>query len=459
VAHTSPLFAVRVWLLSAAAIGLAFYEGGLRRAIAVLFASMALIGDRVTASMVESSSLAPGVESTIADGWGALIVAMLGGMFITAERGRRRDNDRTAALGRFLAAVGTGCDSRDVFRAALGELSRLSGAEEVVVVLEDQTFGLVLIVFGRADENGMTIRLRALREPASSKYVRNGSTLPRALARIQARRRVRSLEFRPGHGWRGCLYVINPSWTHDRAAFREGFDALLEQCCGALLATRDVRRIRHEAATRERARLGRELHDGVVQGLASLDLELEAMRHAMAEPPNPALDGALAQIQHRLRQELSAVRDLQRRARGVDIDGPRLVAALHDLTRRFEAETGIETSLVAPAAADDLPAAVCAELLRIVQEALVNVRRHSHARHVRVDLTEADGRWLLTVEDNGSGVATGSDTPLRRPAVIEERARAIGASLSVTTPVAGGTRLQIAMTRREQWTNHAKCVS
>ena len=117
---------------------------------------------------------------------------------------------------------------------------------------------------------------------------------------------------------------------------------------------------------------------------------------------------------------------------------------------RFKRETGIRASFAADVAHVTLSPRTCGELARIVQEALVNVRRHSQATAVHVRVAAADSTLTLIIEDNGRGFAFDGrleDDELwrerRGPAVIHERARSIGAFLTVNSTPGRGARLDV----------------
>jgi signal transduction histidine kinase len=99
-----------------------------------------------------------------------------------------------------------------------------------------------------------------------------------------------------------------------------------------------------------------------------------------------------------------------------------------------------------------LPAPTALELARIVQEALVNVRKHSRARNVLVRLTNTDQACTLVVEDDGQGFdfeGRLSDRELEErrvgPAIIKERARIAGAQLAVDSAPGIGARLELTL--------------
>jgi two-component system sensor histidine kinase DegS len=97
-----------------------------------------------------------------------------------------------------------------------------------------------------------------------------------------------------------------------------------------------------------------------------------------------------------------------------------------------------------------LPSAVCRELARIAQEALVNVRKHSGARQVIVQLLQEEDGWQLVVEDDGvgfpfSGRISQSELEAsgKAPAIIRERVRLIQADLTIESKPGKGSRIEV----------------
>ena len=95
------------------------------------------------------------------------------------------------------------------------------------------------------------------------------------------------------------------------------------------------------------------------------------------------------------------------------------------------------------------------ELVRIVQEALVNIRKHSGARTVVLRLTAADDGLVLTVDDDGRGFQFEGrlnldelDAARRGPLVIKERVRVLGGTMRIDSAPGRGSRLEIFVPRR-----------
>jgi signal transduction histidine kinase len=101
-----------------------------------------------------------------------------------------------------------------------------------------------------------------------------------------------------------------------------------------------------------------------------------------------------------------------------------------------------------------MPQRVCREILHIVQESLVNVRKHSGARHALVRLAGANDKWTLTVEDDGKGFPFEGrydeeqmQAAGKGPVIIRERVGLIAGTLTVESNPGQGTRLEVLVPR------------
>ena len=207
------------------------------------------------------------------------------------------------------------------------------------------------------------------------------------------------------------------------------------------------------ASNRAGARaLPAELHDGVIQSLAGLEMRLEAIRRR-AHTIHPALAGELLEVRDLLHDEAIRSREMMQQLRQADMDARRLPYELTDLVERFSRDTAIEANLDWAVDILTLPPDECREVTAIVQEALVNVRRHSRASRVTVRIEADAGAWGLIIVDNGRGLGFNGERhheELERqglgPRVIRERVGAMGGKLTVVSSQAG-TRLDMSFPR------------
>ena len=150
--------------------------------------------------------------------------------------------------------------------------------------------------------------------------------------------------------------------------------------------------------------------------------------------------------------EIAALREEMQRIKPLEVEPSRLTEYMAGTVDRFGREQDIYTSFVAECQEVSLPPRVCTELVRIVQEALANVRKHSGARNVFVRFARENGHYKLSVEDDGRGFGfTGrlSSAELEAssncPLVVKERVRAIGGELMIESSEGLGARIGISI--------------
>jgi len=223
-----------------------------------------------------------------------------------------------------------------------------------------------------------------------------------------------------------------------------------------------LRRLRTRVARSERLRVARELHDGVVQSLAGLEMHVDAMRRVRGDQIAAAgLSDDLAHLQQLLGDEARAVRDVMNHIRPLDIGRGQAVRVFEDLVTRFSRDSGIEASFSADADGMGMLPRTARELGRTLQEALRNVRKHAGATRVDVEFCEEPSRWHLVVENDGRPFdfigrkkLEELDAIQKGPRVIKERVRELGGDLAIHSSEEG-VRLEISVPRHQPGRPHA----
>ncbi|MGA9257577.1 MAG: histidine kinase [Candidatus Sulfotelmatobacter sp.] len=277
-----------------------------------------------------------------------------------------------------------------------------------------------------------------------------------ALVELKERQPFRSLiaiSFVFGGEWRGRVFVFEPSWKGDTQEELRFLLDVLRQVGPAVYNVYLLHRLRRRAGAAERARFARELHDGAVQSLIAVEMQVDVLKR-QAETTPEVVSGELGRIQGLLREEVLKLRELMQQMKSIDVDSRRFLSVVTDSVERFERETGISARFVTDIEKLEMPDKICRELLRIVQEGLVNVRKHSGARHVLVRLGSSPTQWSLTIEDDGKGFSFSgrlSQEELAQmgkgPMIIKERVHLIGGTLTVESNPGTGTRLEIKVPR------------
>lgn len=194
------------------------------------------------------------------------------------------------------------------------------------------------------------------------------------------------------------------------------------------------------AASAERARLARDMHDSVAKSLHGVALAAAALPRWIDQDQQSAIRQASV-IQKAAQQASIEARDLLKSLRTID-DGP-LIERLTEQVSAFETATGIDTQLQVKDLAD-LDPDVTSEVLAIVGEALENIHRHAGARIAHVSLEANAESVQLEVRDDGVGFEP-ANLPKGRYGVLgmRERARNVGGVLHLASPPGGGTTVTL----------------
>jgi signal transduction histidine kinase len=256
--------------------------------------------------------------------------------------------------------------------------------------------------------------------------------------------------------WWGRIFLLDPTLGGDREEELRFLQELVRQVGPAVYNVYLLRRLRQRAGAVERARVARELHDGAVQSLIAMEMQVDVVRRQSAVDSSP-VTAELARIQGLLREEILKLRELMQQMKSLEVDSSNLFRFMEDTVERFQRETGIGARFVSEIDQLQMQQRICRELARIVQEALVNVRKHSGAREVLVRLSADDHCWRLTIEDNGRGFPFSgrfSQAELEEmgkgPLVIRERVRLIEGELTIESNPGRGAKLEITVPRHRE---------
>jgi signal transduction histidine kinase len=188
------------------------------------------------------------------------------------------------------------------------------------------------------------------------------------------------------------------------------------------------------------------MHDGMAQVLAYVNTKAQAVKEFLRQGRAEEAAAQLEQLAAAAREVYSDVREgilALRTPMGPDRS---LAEALRGFLERWEEQSGISSELTMDRDVC-LPPGHELQLLRIVQEALSNIRKHSGAGSAWVELRHADRELRVRIEDDGSGfdpqARTGSGLPRFGMAIMRERAQAIGGSLHIESAPGRGTRVSV----------------
>jgi signal transduction histidine kinase len=337
----------------------------------------------------------------------------------------------------FLAEVASGAEALLRWREALPESERVylfeSPADAIYASRTAKGFHTVLL-----DRHGARLR------EASAGFLD-------ALARVEKFDAIVSVALVFGTEWSGRVFLFDPKMMGEPEEELRFLQEFAQQVGPALYNVYLMRRLRERAGALERARFARELHDGAIQSLIAVEMQLDVLRRQSGTQA-PVVNAELGRIQKLLREEVLKLRELMQAMKSFEVNADRLLGFISDTVERFRRETGIAAEFVSELERVDLAQKGCRELARIVQESLVNVRKHSGAHHVLVRLAQRAGNLQLTVEDDGKGFSFSgrlSDAELettgKGPAVIRERVRLLAGELAIESTPGHGARLEVSI--------------
>jgi signal transduction histidine kinase len=262
------------------------------------------------------------------------------------------------------------------------------------------------------------------------------------------------LEIRLGTGPEARNYTLTLSPLRDHRGLIIGYLLLLRDVTERRRAQAQVLAQQWaEATLQERELLADELHDGLSQSLAFLNVQAQAAQLYLQTEQREAAQTSLARLAEVARDLQGDMRELIGNLLTVSLPAESFCATLRQVLTRFEEQNGLAVSLEIDGDADALcgppllPPAAGVQLLRIVQEALANVRKHAgRPSQISVRLGVQAKQMLLAIADNGAGfdpalpAAEGKHFGLR---VMHQRAARIGGQVAVHSIPGQGTRVEV----------------
>ncbi|MGA7686336.1 MAG: histidine kinase [Terriglobales bacterium] len=410
----------------------------------------------------------------------SVYLLVLGYLLGYMAQNQKKVRAERAVITRVLSSTRVEAGLTGTMQQILGEMMSIYGARRVLSASqESNSYRIFLAEMNRASDGGpgdvrwresapenMTAYL--FESPAEAIYMERGARgvtgvfLDRdghrlrnldakfleALAKTEKFTNAISVTFLFGKEWTGRVFLFDLQRMGDPEEELRFLQEFAQQVGPAIYNVYLMRRLRERAGAVERARFARELHDGAIQSLIAVEMQLDVLRRQSGQAP--VVNAELTRIQKLLREEVLKLRELMQAMKSFEIDSDRLLGFISDMVERFQRETGVSAQFVTEMGRVELPQKVCRELARIVQESLVNVRKHSGAHHVLVRLAQRTDSLRLTVEDDGRGfpfTGTMSEAELatsgKGPAVIRERVRLLAGELTIESNPGQGARLEV----------------
>lgn len=243
----------------------------------------------------------------------------------------------------------------------------------------------------------------------------------------------------------GNLYLTDKiDGSEFSAADQEIVEMLAAHAAIAIQNARLYEQVGRLAIVEERARIGMDLHDGIIQSIYAVGLTLESVKLALpeqVEKANELLERSIEGLNDTIRDIRNFILDLRpQRFRGdVDLGIARLV-------REFRANAIVPVQLdVKPDVVAALPTAVSRAIFLTTQEALANVARHARATQVIIEAQRIDNTIELSIVDNGRGFDTDKQDQTIGHGLSNMRARAeeLQGVCSIESAPGQGTRIEL----------------
>ncbi len=479
----SPFFVFLTFPLLVAA-----YRWGLRETLVTAANALALLGVSsmlIGSTLTVSSGLLAGtfsVNRLIMRGTYVVIASLVVGYLAEKEKQRRRE---AAAVSELMSRTRADSGLGGTLHTLLGSLAQLFRAPRALLVAEETKSGRLFLLNAEAAYRGLPAVFTSTEiekwkrplywfdTPGESCFgvlpLKSNScagiaiddeerrlggrwSIPELFLNAHPCRSILTVSITGQEEWNGRVFLLDSDAGLDREETLRFARRVVREIGPSVHHVAALSRLRSRAEALERARLARELHDGPIQTLASADMQLDVLSRNPATPSQLAHD--LVDIQVLLRNEVMNLRDLTQDMKiGLfETDTEGLFGDVSSIVERFERQTGIATEFVSEPQVVKLPSRSRREVLQIVHEGLVNVRKHSGARHVIVHASVAGTNLQLSIDDDGRGfdfqgrlTERELETRHKGPAVIRERVKVLGGMMAVVSNPGRGARVEVSV--------------
>lgn len=353
-----------------------------------------------------------------------------------------RQAQRTRALYEVSRTMLADDNLADILASIVSAGRSLLAADVSAVCLRESTRGLVPVAFDGpkrafANLDGATACTPLVQDTVGPPIA------PCAFIRPEFRAMHLTTGLRAGDRLVGymCIGCAHPRTFDESDA---GLLASLASLAAVAIESAQLRdQVQRIAVLEDRERIGRDLHDSIIQSLYGISLQLEHAQHLIASRPARAA----ARVETATDAVTQAIKDI--RSYVLDLHGPAAEGSLREALERVVREFRMNTLLpVEFTAGSDLPPLTPEQRLHyqlLLREALANVARHAYARRVRVDAEHRDGTLRLVVTDDGRGFDTqaassGEGLGLR---TMRDRARLLGGACEIRSRRGGGTTVEV----------------
>ena len=423
---------------------------------------------------------------------GAICLMLLGIVLGYLAEREKSFRARILAVGQLVTKDTPEAGMRETVERALRSIGSLMAARQVVLAVQDDRAGKAFAwVLNDAGAGGVNLQFTKLSAAERQRYFfdapaeswhwsrrvssedgnlfrclvldREGRRLPDEHFSLAGAffledwcRSLFAINFAIPNEWSGRLFVLDSKSKIHVPAELEFLQSLVWEALPTIYHVYVLQRLRSRVRAQERLRIAHEMHDGLLQSLISVEMQLDVLRRRSSDSQGVAQE--LRRLQQLLHREILGARSLMEQLKVAEMSPRQMLDAMSEMVARFRRETGIAASLVCESEPVHLPPRVCREIACMLQEALTNVRKHSDARNVRVRFALEEGCWKLVIADDGRGFEFSgrlSEVEPRAvpsaPAVLRERALSIGANLEIESTPGEGSRVEILLRPQESY--------
>jgi two-component system nitrate/nitrite sensor histidine kinase NarX len=416
------------------------------------FGSITLLADD------ESRLTHEGTEHLLGAVGNQIALAVQAGRLFRNVVRRARDAQALYDIGLGIAALK---DTQKILASIVEGASEMLGAEAAALCLSQPKSAERVLAsrcgppdaFVQADINGAS-RLALLSDPSPGAG-RQGPPPPCKVLSPEFRACHHSVPLRVGSEEIGELCVSSRTPRAFTERQRQLLAGLADMAAIAVNNARLLEREHHVAVMDERHRLAREMHDSLAQALGFLHLKAQVARKCLvgedAVKAHQELTSVIALAQEAYTDVREAILGL---SENVSPDTG-VVGSLREYLRKFSRQTDIKADL--QLSSDQVPVLspdVEVQLLRVIQEAMTNIRKHANSEHAWVRISKRDNRIAVTVRDDGRGFdpdrVLGQDGSQFGVQVMRERVERVGGTFSIESSPGHGTEVGILLPASEE---------
>lgn len=206
-----------------------------------------------------------------------------------------------------------------------------------------------------------------------------------------------------------------------------------------------------DAKEQERLRIAREVHDEIGSLLTAIKMDLSWMTQRLPKD-TPKLTEKARTIEELVNRAITSASNLAHRLRPGFLDCFGIIAAIEIEAQEFSKRSGISCTIIKSQENIELPEAYSITLFRVCQEALNNILKHAHAKHVQIEIVKGTDHLELIISDDGVGFSEVARNKPRSFGLrgVQERVAHLGGTVKIASTLGKGTQIAIFVPLMEE---------